>query len=103
MPQKTSLKLDIKLPEHPLDENLVLPEDYCQLLLENALGLLKESINKKKKKCILFEIINYDYKVVVKQNQFINILNKGIEYYEKIEDFEKCSELNKLKNKLNER
>jgi hypothetical protein len=48
----------------------------------------------------LFEVGGGDYKVVVKKSQYKTILDKIIEHFESKEDYDKCSELVKLKEKI---
>lgn len=91
-------KIDLVFPENTLLQNLEISEEFNIFIVKEALNILKQTIKLKKKKCVLFEIVNLNYKIVLNQSQFIPLLNKGIALYEKLEDFESCNELLKLKN-----
>lgn len=92
------VKIDLILPENIIPQNLETPEEFNTFILKEALNIVKQTIKYKKKKCVLFEINNLNYKIILNQNQFISLLNNGIALYEKFEDFESCNELLKLKN-----
>jgi hypothetical protein len=48
----------------------------------------------------MFDIINYNFKVVLKKDHYKSFLNKAIKHYESIENYPLCSELVTLKSRL---
>jgi len=94
------LKLDIKYNDPEDLENLVLSEEFCDLVIENALAALKQAIRKNKSECVLFDLVTYNFKVKLPKSQYKLLLDEIIKYYEVREDYVKCKELLTLKSRL---
>ncbi len=94
------IKLDIDYSSREDLQEFASNTEFNQFILENTFEPLKYAINKNKTQCILFEVGGGDYKVVVKKPQYKTILDKIIEHFENKEDYDKCSELVKLKEKI---
>jgi len=94
------IKLNIDYSSREELQEFALNSEFNQFILENTLEPLKYAINKNKTQCILFVVGDGDYKVIVKKNQYKTILDRAIEYFENKEDYNKCNELVKLKEKI---
>lgn len=94
------LKLNIHYEEPEDLNNLIEDEPFRILVLENALAALKQAIRKNKSECVLFDLVNYNYKVKINKSQYKLLIDKIIKYYEVQEEYVKCKELVKLKSRL---
>jgi len=94
------IKLDISYSSREELQEFASNTEFNQFILENTLESLKYAINKNKTQCALFEVGDNDYKVVVKKPEYKTILDKVIKYFEDKEDYIKCDELVKLKEKI---
>lgn len=94
------LRLEIKYESKEDLEEFASSGEFSTLILEKGLLALKGAIRKNKSECILFEIVNFDFKVVVKKPHYKTLLNRAISYYEHLEDYTMCQELTKLKSRL---
>jgi len=94
------LKLEVKYDETEDLLDLATDEEFSTFILENAIIALKQAIRKNKSECVLFELVNYDFKVLIKKPKYKSLLNAAIKHYEKLEDYTKCSELVNLKSRL---
>jgi len=83
--------------------------DYSQLkdvpgikevVIEEAISAIKEGIEKKKSSISLFEVAYSDYYIDIKRDKWKSTLEKVLEYYLELEDYDKCAEARDLINKL---
>jgi hypothetical protein len=94
------LKVDIVYNEQQELLDLVEQEEFVTFMYEGAIAALKQAIRKNKSECVIFDIINYNFKVVLKKDHYKSFLNKAIKHYESIENYPLCSELVTLKSRL---
>lgn len=94
------LKINLLYEDSTELEALKLSDEFLELTFKGAVAALKQAIRKNKSECILFEIINLESKIKIKKDQYKSLLNKCIEYYEKLEDYTTCQELVELKQRF---
>ena len=75
-------------------------EEFLDLIYKAVVAALKQAIRKNKSECVLFNIVNLDLKIKIKKNQYKELLNNCIIYYEKLEDYTTCQELVELKQRF---
>jgi hypothetical protein len=94
------LQVDIEYngPEELMD--LASKEKFVTFMYEGAIAAVKQAIRKNKSECVMFDIANHNFKVVLKKDHYKQFLNKAIKHYESIEDYPQCSELVTLKSRL---
>ena len=83
-------------------EELIESRDFHQLLLDESIKVIEESLKMKENEVKLFSISNLDCFIILNKIDFPKVINKAIELYESLEDYDKCAELVKLKKKVNE-
>ena len=96
------LTLEILYDEKEALNELIGSQDFHQLLLDEAIKVIEESIKNKKTEVKLFLISNLDCFIILEKSNFPKVLSKAIEFYEGKEDYDKCAELVKLKKEVNE-
>ena len=83
--------------------------DYSQLkevpgikevIIEEAISAIKEGIEKKKSSISLFEVAYSDYYIDLVKDNWKPTLEKALEYYLELEDYDRCAEARDLINKL---
>jgi hypothetical protein len=100
--EREILSLEI-LYDHKEELNeLVESKDFHQLLLDEAIKVIEESLNKKENQVKLYSITNLDCFLVLEKSNFSKVISKVIQFYEAEEDYDKCAKLVKLKEKVNE-
>jgi hypothetical protein len=94
------LDLEIKY-DHPQELlELASRPKFVTFMYEGAIAAVKQAIRKNKSECVMFDIANHNFKVVLKKDHYKQFLNKAIKHYESIEDYPQCSELVTLKSRL---
>jgi len=81
-------------------EELVGSEDFTQLILDEAISTIEYALDKERKSARVCYIPNLESSVVIEKRNFPKILSTAINFYEGQEDYTKCAELVKLKNKV---
>jgi hypothetical protein len=81
-------------------EEMIENSKLNQFLIENIFEPLKQAIVKNKAKCVLYEVGDFNYKVIVKKDEYKTLIDKILSHYEKKEDYDMCIELVKLKEKI---
>lgn len=71
-----------------------------EVVIEETLFAIKEGINKKKKSTLLFELVDLNYYIELKKDNWKSSLENVLEYYIEREDYDKCVECRDLMNKL---
>jgi len=100
--QREVLSLEI-LYDHKEELNeLVESRDFHQLLLDESIKVIEESLKAKENEVKLFSISNLDCFIILNRLDFPKVITKAIELYESLEDYDRCAELVKLKKKVNE-
>ena len=89
----------IYLDGKELDE-LKSKKKFAEHILENSLASIEEAINKKWKKVELCDIINLSLLVILKRENFESVLTRISKFYERIEEYEMCAKIAKLKKKI---
>ena len=83
--------------------------DYSQLkevpgikevIIEEAIRAIKEGIEKKRSSISLFEVAYSDYYIDLVKDNWKPTLEKALEYYLELEDYDRCAEARDLINKL---
>lgn len=69
---------------------------YTKFILEEAYKVIKDNISDKPEKIQLFDIINFGLTISIDSKDFPKCLHSILKYYESIEDYETCSELEEL-------
>jgi len=100
--EREILSLEI-LYDHKEELNeLVESKDFHQLLLDEAVKVIEESLTKEINEVKLYSITNLDCFLILQRSNFSKVISKAIKLYEAEEDYDKCAELVKLKEKVNE-
>jgi len=98
------MKKIIDMELHFGDDNsvneLVKDPTLKKFIMEHSLNFIKYSLSKKLKNINVFNVVNLNLKVGIEYNQYKNILNNILKYYEGEEDYIKCNEILKLIKKL---
>lgn len=81
-------------------EELYTKTKFKNYILENALNTIERAIIKNKKKVELYNIINLSAIVELERKNFKPVLLKICKLYEDKEEFEMCSMIKKLINKI---
>ena len=89
----------IYLDGKELDE-LKSKKKFAEHILENSLASIEEAINKKWKKVELCDIINLSLLVILKRENFESVLTRISKFYERMEEYEMCAKIKKLKKKI---
>lgn len=83
--------------------------DYSQLkevpgikevIIEEAIRAIKEGIEKKRSSISLFEVAYSDYYIDLVKDNWKPTLEKALEYYLELEEYDRCAEARDLINKL---
>ena len=94
------LQVEIKYDDTEELMELASQEEFVKFMFKGAVAAIKQSIRKNKSECMIFEILNYNLKVIIKKEYYKQFLNKAIKHYESLEDYIQCSELVTLKSRL---
>ena len=81
-------------------EELVGSEDFTQLILDEAISTIEYALDKERKSARVCYIPNLESSVVIEKRNFSKILGNAVKFYEGQENYTKCAELVKLKNKV---
>ena len=100
MKKKEYLQLEILYDEKEELDELLQSEDFHELLYEEAIKVISESVEEKTDIVKLAHISNIDHSVMIHKPNFKPVLNKILKFYEKKEDYDKCSKIVKLKEQL---
>jgi hypothetical protein len=71
-----------------------------QLLFNQVVDNLQKSIKANKKEVVICNIDQIEASVVVSSDNFIPILKASLEYFIKVEDYSRCTQISKLINDL---
>jgi hypothetical protein len=70
------------------------------LLFETVIEGIKTSIKGNKKEFTICSINQFEINVVIPKSGFAQVLKSSLEYFLKIEDYSKCSQINELIQEL---
>jgi hypothetical protein len=99
--ERDVLSIEIQYDETEELEELIKNEDFHQLLLDEAIATIEHALNKKRKSARVCYVPNLECSVVLEESNFSKVLNTAIKFYEQQEDYTKCAQLVKLKEKVN--
>ena len=93
---------NIELIYDDREELLKLAEkgEFCEFILRDSIKAIKEAIKYKQRKAILFNISNLSVIIEIKQTQYESVLKQAVKHYASRENYEECSKLKKLIDKL---
>lgn len=98
--KKKFLQLEILYDEREELDELLESEDFHELLYDEALKVINEALEEKTDSVKLAYVSNIGHSVMIHKPQFTPVLNKILKFYEKKEDYGKCSEIVNLKKQL---
>lgn len=75
--------------------------DFKKYIYDNTIKAISFAVRNNKKKCEPFKVGEIDTLVSLSRDKFVPVLDKMIVFYEAQSNFEKCTELVKLKGKCN--
>jgi hypothetical protein len=85
--------------ENDLDE-LMESKEFHDILFNEVVRALKVAFENKENKATILFLTNLRYALVVSKDNFSNLIDSVVSYFEKLEDYEKCKELIELKKEL---
>jgi hypothetical protein len=71
------------------------------VLFSNSLESIKKAILEKKRECVICDINQLEITITLSKPYWGSALKSILEYYVKVEDYNKCSQINKLIQELN--
>jgi len=71
-----------------------------QSLFENVVDEIRQSVKNNKKEAIICNLPQVELSVTLPKSSFITTLKSAIEFYLKIEDYHKCTQINNLIQEL---
>ena len=69
-------------------------------VMDELVLAIKEGVTSKKKSISLFALADTEYYINIEKEQWGTSLNNALDYYVKIEDYDKCIECRDILNKL---
>jgi hypothetical protein len=81
-------------------DKLAIDNNFVNFIQDEALSSIKQAIENNEKEICLVEINNLECKIMVKRKDFKKVLEKIIEKYALIENYEGCKKLNDLISKI---
>lgn len=75
-------------------------EEFVKFILEDSLSTITKAINENSEKVELFNILNLSLIVELDKSNYKNVLERIIQRYVEVEDYDKCIEIQSLIKKL---
>ena len=75
-------------------------KEFCGFILRDSLKAIKHAIKYKLKKVNLFNVLNLSVIIELDKSQYKSVLTRAEQHYASIEDYEECSKIKKLIDKL---
>jgi hypothetical protein len=75
-------------------------EEFVKFILEDSLSTITKAINENLEKVELFNILNLSLIVELDKSNYKNVLERIIQRYVEVEDYDKCIEIQSLIKKL---
>ena len=100
MEKKEILSLEILFEYKEELDTLLEDEDFHQLILDEAFKVISEAVKNESGEAKIAYISNLGSSVLVHKNNFKEVLDTVLKFYEKKEDYDKCSEILLIKNSL---
>lgn len=80
--------------------SLASKEEFVNFVLEDSLVTIKKAIKENLEKVELFNILNLSLIIELDKSNFKPVLERIIQHYVQIEDYDKCIEIQSLINNL---
>ena len=74
--------------------------EFCEFILKDSLKAIKRAIKYKLKKVNLFNVLNLSVIIELDKSQYKSVLTRVEQHYANIENYEECSKIKKLIEKL---
>ena len=71
-----------------------------EVVMKEVVDAIKDGINRKRRNISLFQINDSNYVIGLDKKQWKPSLESALKYYEKQEEYNKCSEIVKMMNSL---
>jgi hypothetical protein len=98
--ERDILSIEIIYDEPAELDELVESEEFNKLLIDEAIDTIEHSLDKNRKSGRVCYIPNIECSVVLEERNFHRVIDNAIKFYEIQEDYKKCVELVKLKEKV---
>jgi len=80
--------------------SLASKEEFVEFILEDSLTSITKAIKENLEKVELFNILNLSLIVELDKSKYKTVLERIIQHYVEVEDYDKCIEIQSLINKL---
>jgi hypothetical protein len=92
----------LEIAYHKREELLKLSnsDEFVDFIIDDSYKTIKKAIADGLEKVELFNILNLSIIIELERKNFRKVLNKIIQHYIGYEEYEKCSEIQKLKKKI---
>ena len=80
--------------------NVIFTPEVQHTLFTNIVDNLHKAIKTNKKEVTICNIDQIETSVVISNNNFLQVLESSLEYFVRVEDYSKCSQISKLINSL---
>ncbi len=94
----TNIELIYDNPEELM--KLTKKSEFCEFILNDSIKAIKKAIKYKLKKVNLFNVLNLSVIIELDKSQYKSVLTRAEQHYANIEDYEECSKIKKLIDKL---
>ena len=94
----TNIELIYDNPEELM--KLTEKSEFCEFILKDSLKAIKRAIKYKLKKVNLFNVLNLSVIIELDKSQYKSVLTRVEQHYANIENYEECSKIKKLIEKL---
>ena len=75
-------------------------EDFVEFILLDSLDTIKKAVDENLEKVELFNILNLSLIVELEKNNYKSVLERILQYFVEIEDYDVCIEVQQIVNKL---
>ena len=72
-----------------------------EILYLETFNSIKTALQEKKRECVICDIGQLETTITLSKSNWESALNSILEHYVKVEDYDKCSQINKLIQELN--
>lgn len=75
-------------------------EDFVEFILLDSLNTIKKAVDENLEKVELFNILNLSLIVELEKSNYKSVLERILQYFVEIEDYDTCIEVQQIVNKL---
>lgn len=75
-------------------------EDFVEFILLDSLDTIKKAVDENLEKVELFNILNLSLIVELEKSNYKSVLERILQYFVEIEDYDTCIEVQQIVNKL---